>query len=120
MTTTTEAPAALTASMPPPAILASTRARFQSMTGAKEQHNALVGQPAFLRGMDFAMLALTDELADNKTNPDPAAVGLQLKGAKRFLEIFKKLAWQAPAPEEPVISDGLPNVNKERVKSIKE
>jgi hypothetical protein len=98
-----------------PLVQLSTKQRFQQQTGAIKEHNEMLDRPAFWRGSLFALILLSEELAaDTRENPEHAAANASAQyGATRFLELFKKMAWQAKPAPQIIDHDNLPKARRQ-------
>lgn len=91
----------------------SPRARFQSVQGNITAHKALLENPYFDRGCDFAMLEYQRLLAEQVKDPNTAmSAGAKLQGALEFLQTLKTLAEAAPVMLARKDLDNLPDVGQ--------
>lgn len=93
----------------------SPRTRFQAINGAITAHKAMLENPFFERGTDFAMLEYQRLVAEQAKDGNSAmAVGFKMEGALEFLQTLKTLAESAPVIIRRPDTDNLPDVGQLR------
>jgi hypothetical protein len=89
----------------------SPKARFQAVNGAITAHKAMLENPYFDRGCDFAMLEYQRICGENTKDANTAmAAGSKMLGALEFLQTLKTLAETQPTIVARKDLDNLPSV----------